>query len=955
VRRRWKPAVEGAVIRIAALLVLATLFAVPATAQISTDGSLGPPLDLPLEAGEYRITDDLGRYSGENLFHSFATFDVGTGETASFSAESGTPARVIARVTGGDGTQIDGTLRSSIAGADLFLLDSRGVSFGDGSRIEVDGSFYTSSADALRFEAGPDFATADAAPEPLLSAAAPAAFGFTSLSPAQMVLARSDGLSVPEGETLSIVGGDVFVLGDLGGLSSAIVVAAPGAQVEIASAAGPVDIPVELSGFDAANAAPGALGTVEFVAATALLNGTAEVPAGSLTIRGGQFVLSGGSRILAQNESGADAVGPVDIAVSGDLRLLGNPGGFPQTQIQSWTQAEGAAGDVRLRGDTVEISGGAQLQILSGGSPAHTGHAPDAEISGRVVEITGDSDVGALALSAGPASRVEISASERIAIGNGATVVAELLSGNSGAPGVISLDAPEVAVSGGAQVSTVNAGDANGSAVEVRGGRLEVADGAGILSESSGPASQGGTLDLRVGELALTDAGRIASIAPGGTGGDIAIEADRVRVSNASGRPEGTFLSADDGGAIAIDADAVDLVDGGQIVTRAFGDTPAGPLSIIADSVVASGEDSQARPAGLFSRSRETASPTGTGGLLSVDARLLAVANGAEISSASFGAADAGRVDVDASERVTVQGGSNGVSLISAAAAPGSSGNGGAIAIDAGLLELRDGGQVTTSTGGIGDAGVIDARAERIEVSGVDPLTGLNPSGFFSRSNTALVPGGGDGGNINLVARERVAISGDGVVSAAATGTGLAGDIAIDGGQRVRIQNAAVTTEALASSGGNIKVTADELVVLEDANIATDVLGGAGGGGDVTIDPVNTVLNRSSITARAVEGAGGNILIVTDYFFQSGDSFLDASSALGIDGTVDVTSPDTDVTEALATLPATYLDASALLERDCAARTERAGSFAVRTRGVLAPPPDAPLSPRGRVDCGAPP
>ena len=114
-----------------------------------------------------------------------------------------------------------------------------------------------------------------------------------------------------------------------------LVIDAPGAQVEIASAAGPVDIPVALADFDIANAAPDALGTVEFVAATALLSGAGAVPAGSLMIRSGDFVLSGGSSMIAQNESAADAVGPVDIAVSGELRLLGNPSGVPQTLSSS--------------------------------------------------------------------------------------------------------------------------------------------------------------------------------------------------------------------------------------------------------------------------------------------------------------------------------------------------------------------------------------------------------------------------------------------------------------------------------------------------------------------------------------------------------------------------------------------------------------------------------------------
>jgi large exoprotein involved in heme utilization and adhesion len=78
-----------------------------------------------------------------------------------------------------------------------------------------------------------------------------------------------------------------------------------------------------------------------------------------------------------------------------------------------------------------------------------------------------------------------------------------------------------------------------------------------------------------------------------------------------------------------------------------------------------------------------------------------------------------------------------------------------------------------------------------------------------------------------------------------------------------------------------------------------------------------------------------------DQLLLSGDSFLQASADLGIDGTINVSSPETDLTGTLATLPESFLDASALLARDCAARTARAGSFAVRTRGEIPPPPDA--------------
>lgn len=77
----------------------------------------------------------------------------------------------------------------------------------------MDGSFCTSSPDVLRFETGPEFATADGTPDPPLSSAAPAAFGFLCEPPAEISLAHTHRLSVNPGETLSVVGGEVDATG----------------------------------------------------------------------------------------------------------------------------------------------------------------------------------------------------------------------------------------------------------------------------------------------------------------------------------------------------------------------------------------------------------------------------------------------------------------------------------------------------------------------------------------------------------------------------------------------------------------------------------------------------------------------------------------------------------------------------------------------------------------------
>ena len=65
------------------LLVALLVAAGPVQAQIVTDGSVGPKVSL--SGGQIEVGANLGARSGDNLFHSFETFGIATGQTATFT------------------------------------------------------------------------------------------------------------------------------------------------------------------------------------------------------------------------------------------------------------------------------------------------------------------------------------------------------------------------------------------------------------------------------------------------------------------------------------------------------------------------------------------------------------------------------------------------------------------------------------------------------------------------------------------------------------------------------------------------------------------------------------------------------------------------------------------------------------------------------------------------------
>jgi filamentous hemagglutinin family protein len=929
----------------AALLLCSAL---PARAQVELDGSLHPgdpskSGPIPLVDGNYDIVDDYGLLRGEgdnlNLYHSFSRFDIYSGRTATFSSDV-SPNRVIARVTSPGpyssepGSWINGTVRCTIEGADFFLINPWGIDFGDGAELDVQGSFVASTADVLRFDGADPFDAREATLPANLSAAEPSAFGFARARPAPIGIYYSDGLSVPAGKKLS------FVAGGLEGSGWSI--EAPGAQVQLVAVGGPAEVDADLARLDPAsippatdydNFVPGACSSC----GTVSISGRAEVdvssdlagdhPAGSILIRGGRFVLKNRSELVAKHrQDDAGASGPIDIAVNGGIVI------DQDSTVLASSEAEGRGGDVLLAAESVRVGDEAWVEVESTGA----GDSGDLRIAATEgVEVTGDAWLVSTAWG-------------------------------EGAGGAIEIGADTIAVRDGAQIASVSEGDGNGGAIVLIGGELEVSDGGSVQSEAQA----------------------------GGQGGSITIRADHALVSNETNHPDGTLIASNTlatqgggrGGDITVLAKTLDLVDGGQIFTRTEGSGDAGNLAVLgADFVhlrgVDDGGDDDPRPSGITARAAETATAEASGGSITIESRILEVDDGAQISTATFGAGSASDLTIDA-DGVTIRGGENGFSLVSAASrrtedSPDSLGPSGNLTISAQSVALVDGGQVSISTAGTHDAGSIQINADNVSISGIDPGVG-NPSGVFAQSNAQGDQEGGAGGDITISARENLSIANGGEVSVSTDSGGDAGVITLDAGERVNLsggseiratsnstgdagriaihtrhfesRDSSVTSESEDSLGGDIEIHASESVKLVDSTLTTSVFGsrpGVSDGGNIIIGDPPTglmVMNHSAVQANASGGHGGLISISADAFLMSPDSVIEAKAPPGLEGEVEINAPEVVLAGELATLPKSFLDASALLASDCEARTARAGSFVVQRRAALEAPPDSTVS-----------
>jgi filamentous hemagglutinin family protein len=947
------------------------------------DGSIGPEVlpgetgvVLPGDGADYLIYQELGELSGRNLFHSFDTFSIGVDEIARFTGSD--IDNIVSRVNGTTFSNLLGKLESTVPGANIFLLNPNGVYFGPSSELNVQGSFYASTADVLHFDndVDGDFFAREKTPPEAFSWAAPASFGFLQEPTGVITFDRAQ-LAVNEGRTLSAVGGEIKVFG-----GSSPSLKAPGGRVQLVSMASPVDI-VELdaSKFDVDRvvAEGGALGNVSLTDGAVLQvdsESSGSLGTGRIVIRGGQFIMVGGGLYAKTNNANPGNATAVDVAVTGDISLSS------RASIQSWSKpGGGATGDIELAANQVVVQDD-RTSVAAVTQSAAPGAGVDVDANWVTVDggaqiftrSSGDGNAGTLSIS-GPVIEGEGEAADRaenVALIGAAKVWTTGSAAGDG--GRIEVAAQTLEVTSSAITSLTNAGG-TGGAIEVRAANVRVTDGGQIASETKGGGPGGAVSVTADGELELAGEGQITTLAAStarGRGGDLTVRAGSVKVTggedpdfvaqiSALTDSKGQLEEEGRGGDLTIEAGSVELTDGGQIRATTNGDAAAGDLTLtVLEDLRLPSSDCQgvcisgvslggARPSGIFATSGSdpdaAEQATGDGGDVVVNAQFVQVESGGEIGASTLGTGNAGSLTLwdqgENAQLVSIRGDSDGER--SAVATQGTQGSGGNLTIFADDLELVDGGEVSASTLGAGDAGSVVIEAQRILIQGENLET---PSGVFAKT---VVDASGNAGSIDVTAHESLAVVDGGKISVASEGGGgFAGDLMIRGGGSVEVARGG---EISALTAGPVREaspeTASDIVIADAAQLTVSSGGtitaetfGEGFGGSISIHAQNVALSGGArITAQTSgltpdAGPAGDISITEadQISLTSGATITTETSGNGAGGSITVSGADVSlsggarITAASTSTEAGAGDGGDILFRDGDALTLSGGS-----------------------------
>ncbi|MUG92802.1 filamentous hemagglutinin N-terminal domain-containing protein [Scytonema sp. UIC 10036] len=713
---------------------------------------------------------------------------------------------------------------------------------------------------------------------------------------------------------------------------------------------------------------------------------------GDIKISAQTLSVTNGAQLQALTRGKGDA-GNVIINASGKVSFNAAYA-FSAVEEQN---AEGKGGDIKINADSVSVTNGAQLIASTGGkgdagnviigasgsvsfdstgvassnvNETGVGKGGNVSISADSVSVTNGAQLIASTEGKGNAGNVIIDASGKVSFDGKGAAFTRVEQNAEGKGGNVRISADSMSVTNDAQLlaNTRGKGDAGNVVIDASGSvSFDASEAFSRVNETG--VGQGGDIRISAQTLSVTNGAQLQALTQGkGNAGNVIIDVRGSASFNGTSRdgriPSAAVSSVSETGVgqsgdIKISAQTLSVTNGAQLLanTRGFGD---------AGNVIIDARNSVSFDAGsAFSRVNSTG--VGFGGDIKISAESLSVTNGAQLQAFTEGFGDAGNIEINAKNSVSIFG-TDSIRGFSSAlftfTSPNSTGIGGDIIVDTPALYLSDGAVFDARTTNNRNGGNITLNVRQAEI--------LNGGQILSTSSNS-----GNAGKITLNATDRVIVNGsdrtfDDRVARFGTaapvnansglfvlsqGSGIAGDIEVNSPQ-IRLDNTGTINATSASgNGGNINLRASDLLLLRRGSQISATAGTArqgGDGGNININSKYIIAvpdEDSDITANAFQGRGGNVQINSQGIFgiesrprQTENSDITASSELGVAGNINLITPDNSALQnSLSELPQNSIDTNALIANSCIARTGSSeGTFTITGSGGLPYSPGDP-------------
>ncbi|MCC5605065.1 beta strand repeat-containing protein, partial [Nostoc favosum] len=710
--------------------------------------------------------------------------------------------------------------------------------------------------------------------------------------------------------------------------------------------------------------------------------GNININAATLSLMDGAQLLTFTREASAAQPAGQGDAGNININVAGTVDIAGEKNDFFSTISSSvGTGTVGNGGNITIDSGSFSLGDRAQLSASTSG----LGNAGNVTVRAtNAVSLADNAYIFSTVESGGvgKGGNIDILAAT-LSLLDGANLITLTRGASANQPaGRGNAGNVNVNVSGKVDI----AGEKNGFTSAI------------FSSVETGTVGNGGNITIDSGSFSLRDRARLQASTFGlGNAGNVTVQArDAVSLAYA---PIFTTVEAGGvgkGGNIDINAATLSIIDGAQLVTvtREASDTQpaargdAGNVNVKVTGIVDIAGEKNGLPSAI--KSQVETGAEGKGGNITIDSSSFSLRDRAQLEASTSGLGNAGNVTVRATDGVSLADNAYILSTVEA----GGVGKGGNIDINAATLSLIDGGQLLTLTRGASatqPAGQGDAGDVNVNVTGIVDITGEKngfPSAIYSFVDAGTVGSGskitvdsgsfslqdgarlsaetfgqGNAGTIKVNAADFFTISGksanftSGLFVNSQSPTGTAGDILVTS-PRVTLDNSGILNAQSASgNGGDINLQTDLLLLRRGAEISTTAgtEKAGGNGGNINIDAPSGFIvavpsENSDITANAYTGSGGrvNIQAFGIYGIQPRSnptslSDITASSEFGVNGTVEINTPDVDPNSGLVNLPTIPVDTQ--VAQTCQAGGSLAkSSFTITGRGGLPPNPGEALN-----------